>query len=70
MEGSFPFVPFMDLDKMVCVPEINLRGESGLARAIQEVGDAREWIMVFLRNSIEAPEVNAKSQGAIFLLDE
>ena len=55
---------------MVCMPEIDLREESGLTRAIQEVGDAREWVTVFLRDSIEAPEVDAKSQGAIFLLDE
>ena len=70
MEGSLPFVPFMDPDKVVCMPEINLGEKSGLARAIQEVGDTREWIMVFLRDSIEAPEVEAKSQGAILLLDE
>ena len=69
-EGSLPFVPFMDLDKVVCVPEINLCEKSGLTRAIQEVGDMRGWITVFLRDSIEAPEVDAKSQGAIFLLDE
>ena len=52
------------------MPEINLREKSGLTRAVQEVGDARVWILVFLRDSIEAPEVDAKSQGAIFLLDE
>ena len=69
-EGSLPFVPFMDPDKVVCMPEINLREKSGLTRAIQEVGDASEWITVFLRDLIEAPEVDAKSQGAIFLLDE
>ena len=69
-EGSLPFVPFMDPDKMVCMPEIDLREESGLTRAIQEVGDVRKWVTVFLRDSIEAPEVDAKSQGAVFLLDE
>ena len=47
-EGSLPFVPFMDPDKVVCMPEIDLREESGLTRAIQEVGDARKWISVFL----------------------
>ena len=70
MEGSLPFVPFIDLDKVVCVPEIDLCEESGLTRAIQEVGDARKWISAFLHDSIEAPEVDTKSQGAIFLLDE
>ena len=69
-EGSFPFVPFMDLDKVVCVLEINLCEESGLTRAIQEVGDAREWVSIFLCDSIEAPEIDAKLQGAIFLLNE
>ena len=69
-EGSLPFIPFMNLDKVVCMLEIDLCEESGLTRAIQEVGDVREWISVFLRDSIEASKVNAKSQGAIFLLDE
>ena len=70
MEGSHPFVPFMDPDKVVCMPEIDLCRKSGLTRAIQEVGDAREWVSVFLRDSIEAPEVDTKLLGAIFLLDE
>ena len=69
-EGSLPFVPFMDPDKVVCVLEIDLREESGLTRAIREVGDARKWVSVFLCDLIEALEVDAKSQGAIFLLDE
>ena len=69
-EGSLPFVPFMDPHKMVCMLEIDLREEPGLTRAIQEVRNAREWVTVFLHDSIEAPEVDAKSQGAIFLLDE
>ena len=70
MEGSLPFVPFVDLDKVLCVLEIDFRKKSGLATAIQEVGDAWKWVSVFLRDSIEALEVDAKSQGAIFLLDE
>ena len=69
-EGSLPFIPFMDPDKVVCMPEIDFCEESGLMQAIQEVGDARKWILVFLRDSIKAPEVDTKSQGAIFLLDE
>ena len=70
MEGSLPFVPFMDPDKVVCMLEIDLRKELGLSRAIQEVRDAREWVSVFLRDSIEAPEIDTKLQGAVFLLDE
>ena len=70
MEGGLPFISFVDPDKVVCVLEIDLRKKLGLTRAIQEVGDAREWISVFLRDSIEASEVDTKSQGAIFLLDE
>ena len=70
MEGSLPFISFMDLDKVVCMPEISLREKSGLMRAVQEVRDAREWISVFLRDSVEAPEVDTKLQGAVLLLDE
>ena len=69
-EGGLPFVPFVDLDKMVCVLEIDLSKESGLPRAIQEVGDARKWVTVFLRDSVEAPKVDTKLKGAILLLDE
>ena len=66
-EGGLPFIPFVDPDKVVCVPEIDLCKGPGLTRAIQEVGDAWEWVSVFLCDSIEALEVDAKSQGAIFL---
>ena len=69
-EGSLPFVPFVDPDKVVCMLEIDLCKELGLTRAIQEVGDAWESVSVFLRDSIKAPEVDTELQGAIFLLDE
>ena len=57
MEGGLPFVPFVDPDKVVCVPEINRSKELGLPRAIQEVGDAWEWVSVFLCDLIEAPVI-------------
>ena len=52
------------------MPEINLSKESGLPRAIQEVRNVRDWVTVFLCNSVEAPIVNAKLKGAILFLDE
>ena len=69
-EGRLPFIPFVDPDKMVCVPEIDLSKELGFPRAIQEVGDAGKWVMVFLCNSVEAPIINTESKGAILFLDE
>ena len=57
-EGGLPFIPFVDPDKVVCVLEIDLSKELGLPRAIQEVGDAWEWVSVFLHDSIEALEVD------------
>ena len=53
---------------MVCMPEIDLSKELGLPRASQEVGDAGEWVTVFLRDLVEAPKVNTKSKGAILFL--
>ena len=69
-EGGLPFVPFVDLDKMVCVPEIDLSKELGLPWAIKEVRDVGKWVTVFLRDSVEAPKVNTKLKGAILFLDE
>ena len=53
MEGSLPFISFVDLDKMVCMPEINLSKESGLPRAIQEVGDVGKWVEAPIINTVE-----------------
>ena len=67
-EGGLPFVSFMDPNKMVCMPEIDLSKESGLPRAIQEVRDAGRWVTVFLCDSVEALKVNTKSKGPILFL--
>jgi hypothetical protein len=55
---------------MVSMPEIDFGEESSLLRTIEEVGDAREWVTVFLGDFVESPEVDTKSEGPIFLLDE
>ena len=48
MERSFPFITFSNVDQVVCVAEINLRVDLGLARGIQEIRDKGKWIVVFL----------------------
>ena len=48
VEHSFPFITFSNVDQVVCVAEINLRVDLGLARGIEEIGDKGKWIAVFL----------------------
>ena len=47
-ECGFPFITFCNADQVVCIAEINLRVDLGLARGIKEVRYQREWVAVFL----------------------
>ena len=47
-EHGFPFITFCNADQVVCMAEINLRVDLGLARGIEEVRYQREWVVVFL----------------------
>ena len=47
-ERGFPFITFCNADQVVCMVEINLRVDLGLARGIEEVRYQREWVAVFL----------------------
>ena len=50
--------------------EINFGEESGPARTIKVVRDIGEWVVVLLRDFIEAPEVDTKLEKSIFFFDE
>ena len=47
-EHGFPFITFGNVDQVVCMAEINLRVDLGLARGIKEIRDKGKWIVVFL----------------------
>ncbi|KIM64938.1 hypothetical protein SCLCIDRAFT_113957, partial [Scleroderma citrinum Foug A] len=47
-ERGFPFITFCNVDQVVCMAEINLRVDLGLAREIEEARYQREWVVVFL----------------------
>jgi len=48
VKHGLPFISFSDADQVVRMAEINLRVDLCLARRIEEVGDEREWVAVFL----------------------
>ena len=47
-ECGFPFITFSNVDQVVCVAQINLRVDLGLARGIKEIRDKGKWVVVFL----------------------
>ena len=70
MEGDFPLIIFLNLDKMVRMPEINFSEELSLVRTVKEIRDVVKQAMVCLRDFVEVPEIDAKSKETIFLLDK
>ena len=50
--------------------EVNLGVNGGGAEAIEEVGNERKWVSVFLGDGIETMPIDAKSEQAILLFDE
>ena len=69
-KGRFPLVTFSYADQMVRVAEVDLRVVASLAWALEEIGDERKRVVILLREAVKGAEVDTKSEGAIFLLDE
>ena len=42
--------------------EVDFGEYSSLPRAVEEVGDAGEWIAVFLRDFVQSSEIDAKTE--------
>ena len=55
---------------MICVPEIYLGVDFGLAGGVQKVGDQGEWVAILFGNFIEASKVNAEPEGTVLLFYE
>ena len=62
MAGSFPFVTFMDSNEVVGVLQVDFGIHGGLLWAVEEVGDARERISVFLGDFVERSKVSAETE--------
>jgi hypothetical protein len=55
---------------MVGMPEVELGIDFCSARGFKEVGGAREWVSVFLRDLVEPVVVHAQSEASIFFPHE
>ena len=58
-EGSFWFVTFGNVDKVVSMSEIDLGVHTGIPGSVQQVSNKRKWVAVFLHDPIETTEVDA-----------
>lgn len=50
--------------------EVDLGVDTGLPRAIEEIGDTWKWITVLLRDFVETTEIHAEPERAVLLPDE
>jgi hypothetical protein len=55
---------------MIGMAEINLGVDPCLFGSLEEVGDARKRVAVFLGEFVETAEVDAKTESAVLLLAE
>ena len=60
-EGSFPFITFSNVYKVISMSEINFGVELGLPKHIQEIRDQWEWISIFLGDFVEALVVDTQA---------
>ena len=67
---SFPFVSFLDVDKVVGVLEVKHSVDMSLSGSLEKVGDERKWILIFLQDFVEAAEIDTEAEGAILSADE
>jgi hypothetical protein len=61
-EGSFPFVTWSDMDKVVCASKVDLGEDTQVVEAIEEVWDERKGIVISFGDSIEAMPINAEAE--------
>jgi hypothetical protein len=69
-EGGLPFVAFTDSHQMIGMAEINLGVDPCLFGTLEEVGDARKRVAVFLGEFVETAEVNAEMESTVLLSAE
>ena len=69
-EHGFPLVTFMDPDKMIGMPEVDFGEVTSFLQTIQEIRDSGERILVFLRDLVQAMEIDTEAEGAILFPDE
>ena len=69
-KGGFPFVTFSDLDEVIHMLQVDFCIHGGLLWTVKEVGYMWKWVSVLFGDFIEALEVSAKSERAVFLPSE
>ena len=56
---GLPFIAWSNANKVVGSLKVDLGEDSGMVKAIKEVWDEWQWIMIFFGDSIEAMPVDA-----------
>src|SRR5437899_2118455 len=69
-EGGLPLIARGDADKVVGMVEIDLGIYFGFGRRVEEVGDERKGILIFLGDFVEAMVVYTEVERAILLFDK
>ena len=70
MKCGFPFISCLDVDKVVGVSEVECSVDTSLSGGLEKVRDERKWIPIFLRDFVEATEIDTEVEGAILFTDE
>ena len=67
---GFPFVSFLDVDKVVGMLEVERSVDASLSGGLEKAGDERKWILIFLRDFVKTAEIDTEAEGAILFTDK
>lgn len=67
---SFSLVPFMDVDQMVGVLQVQFGKHSGIVKGTESRVHKRQRILVLPSNVIQTSVVNARPEGLVLLHKE
>ena len=70
LKCGFPFVSFLDADKVVGVSEVERSIDMSLSGRLEKVGDEWKWIPILLRDFVKTTEIDAEVEGAVLFTDE
>ena len=70
VKHHFPLISCHNADQGICVLEINLCIDVHLPQGVKEVWYLQKGVAIILCDVVDSPEVSAKLQETIFLLNE
>ena len=70
VKSGFPFVTGCNANEVVSTAKVNLGEDLRIPKAVKQIWNEREWIMILSSDGIETTPINTKVKRTILFLDK